>query len=417
MRIQVGHFEVPLPCGRRLLIDPTGFDKIKHLSWQTVKHPCQDKYYVHHTSRERRSDGSWHFICMPLARFLMGLKAGDPRVADHINGNPLDNRWVNLRICANPQNVCNRKLSKNNTSGFKGVVEAKNGRWVAQIAFQRKCHYLGTFSTPEEAHQAYREAAIRFHGEFANFGVGVPPPGPGIEVFLPSHIEFLRMHLPDPVRCHPIKVDAEGGMHAVPLAAGWGEYRPFFKMSLLGDSKLIYGRAFRRFRDLVTNNVVAEKDQPTVITLLTAAEVGFDQDRTIEVSRQKYPVVVQVFRNMRESGLWREWVPGGGVRWGVEFGWVPEDEKDRWRFGIEFAITVAQAKDGVAEALDQWTYGIVAARVKALEVAKRERLSRPESQPYPRPPSGLRPVRPIKKLSTMSRSGLRLFVANYSIFS
>lgn len=414
------HFEVPLPRGRRLLIDPTGFDKIKHLSWQAIKHPAQEKYYVQHGSREQREDGSWRPTSLLLARFLTGLEKGDPRVADHINGNPLDNRWVNLRVCSGPQNVCNRKMSKHNTSGFKGVSETKRGRYAAQIAFQRKTYYLGTFDTPEEAHRAYCEAAVRLHGEFANFGVEVPPPGPGVEMLLPSSIGFLRQHLPDPKRHCPVKVDTEGVVRLVPLDVSWSEHRSAYMIGPLGDDKLIYGRVLRRFRDLVLNGVVAEKDLTTAVILLTAAEVRYDRARTVRVSRQKYPAVVQVFKNMHEAGLWREWALGQGVRWGFEYGWTPEEEKDRWRFGAEFALNVGIAKEGVDKALGEWSYALGAVRAAAIESAKQERLARPENQPFLREPSKLRPVRSnreVRGFIPMAKSRLRLFVANHPIFS
>ena len=407
------HFEVPLPCGRRLLIDPTGFDKIKHLSWQSAPNKVVGGHYVVHGTREKRADGSWCNVYVRLARFLMGLEKGDPRVADHRNGNGLDNRWVNLRVCTGPQNVCNRKISKNNTSGFKGVSETKGGRFMAAIAFQQKTYYLGTFDTPEEAHQAYCEAAIRLHGEFANFGDVPPPPGPGIEVFLPSSIGFLRQHLPDPARHALVRADAGGNLCAAPFPANWSEHRPSFMNGPLSGDKLIYDRVLRRFRDLVANKVVAEEDQPTVVALLTAAEVGFDQARTTEVSCQKPPAVAQVFKNMRGAGLWREWEPGQGIRWGFKYGWKPEAVADREWFALELTSHVRVAEEGVAEALGEWRHGIGAARATIAETAKQKRLAEIKArQDYRPPPSRLCPTRPVQALSSGIRGGLRLIVAN-----
>lgn len=410
MTTLASHFEVPLPCGRRLLIDPDGFDKIKHLSWQAYKHRTQEKYYVHHCFSERRVDGSWQSTHLLLARFLMDLDQGDPRVADHINGNPLDNRWVNLRICTGPQNVCNRGMSRHNTSGFKGVSKTKNDRWVSQIAFGGKSYYLGTFATPEEAHQAYCDAAVRLHGEFANFGEDFPPPGSGIEVLLPSSIGFLRQHLPDPVRHIPVKVGVEGTSCVDGLDATWSEHRSIFINGLLDDDKLIHDRVLRRFRDLVANGVVSEEDLPAVATMLVAAEVGYDMARTMKASRQKQPVVMQVFKNMLAAGLWREWESGQGVRWGFENGWAPEDEQDRRRFGAELALHVGVARVGVSEALKEWSLGIRMARAMMMEAARQARLARPEKQPYLRPPSRLQAVQAGSAVESFTprRSKLRV---------
>jgi hypothetical protein len=84
---------------------------------------------------------------------------------DHINGIRFDNRIANLREATNSQNKQNRKPK---VAGLKGVYRQKN-RWRARITINRRCLYLGTFSTPEAASAAYREAAIKHFGEFARF--------------------------------------------------------------------------------------------------------------------------------------------------------------------------------------------------------------------------------------------------------
>ncbi|WP_404944690.1 HNH endonuclease [Ralstonia pickettii] len=94
--------------------------------------------------------------------------AADGVLVDHKNGNKLDNRRCNLRFCCHAENMRNRKISKNNKSGFKGVYQQKNF-WRAQIKYAGKKHLLGCFATPEAAHDAYCEAAKRLHGEFARF--------------------------------------------------------------------------------------------------------------------------------------------------------------------------------------------------------------------------------------------------------
>jgi len=106
-------------------------------------------------------------------RLIYFMQTGDlPECVDHIDGNPSNNSWVNLRAATNTDNTRNQKLRKNNTSGFKGVTHIKSsGRFQAAIRTgEKNSKYLGSFSTPEEAHAAYCVAANVFHGEFANSG-------------------------------------------------------------------------------------------------------------------------------------------------------------------------------------------------------------------------------------------------------
>jgi hypothetical protein len=94
-----------------------------------------------------------------------------PAVLDHIDGNTYNNRIENLRPASISQNQHNRKISKNNTSGYKGVSYQKGtNKFRAQIKHQRKSIYLGLYATPEEADEVVRKAREELHGNFANHG-------------------------------------------------------------------------------------------------------------------------------------------------------------------------------------------------------------------------------------------------------
>lgn len=84
---------------------------------------------------------------------------------DHINRDPSDNRWCNLREATHSQNTTNRATK--NASGYKGVRKHWTGRYEAYISVDGKQKYLGGFDNPEDAHLAYRAAAHRYFGEFA----------------------------------------------------------------------------------------------------------------------------------------------------------------------------------------------------------------------------------------------------------
>jgi hypothetical protein len=90
-------------------------------------------------------------------------------IVDHINGNRNDNRVANLRLAARSQNNMN---SKKRTNNLKGTSYHKRDKvWHSEIRFENNRLYLGTFETQEAAHEAYKIASIKYHGEFSNIGV------------------------------------------------------------------------------------------------------------------------------------------------------------------------------------------------------------------------------------------------------
>jgi len=97
-----------------------------------------------------------------------------PAHLDHVNGDKQDNRLANLRPATHQQNKQNVRRQRNNSSGFKGVYlhslsTPENPRWVARIKWDGRQRHLGCFDTAEEAAEAYRRAAEKAHGPFANF--------------------------------------------------------------------------------------------------------------------------------------------------------------------------------------------------------------------------------------------------------
>ena len=92
------------------------------------------------------------------------LPREDGLQCDHINRQKNDNRLCNLRNITRTENMINVGLSKANTSGYLGVSwNIKNEKWMASIRVDKKSKNLGYYDDPEEAHQAYKEAAEKYY--------------------------------------------------------------------------------------------------------------------------------------------------------------------------------------------------------------------------------------------------------------
>lgn len=85
---------------------------------------------------------------------------------DHINGDPSDNSWSNLREVSHSENMRNMKRHKTNTSGQTGVYLIKKylpiEKWRAQIVFNNRNIQLGTYTDYESAVAARKKAEIEF---------------------------------------------------------------------------------------------------------------------------------------------------------------------------------------------------------------------------------------------------------------
>lgn len=101
-----------------------------------------------------------------LHRFIMSAPHG--MSVDHINGDGLDNRRCNLRICTHSQNHMNSKSRNGSSSKYKGVTWLKKeNKWWARIKVDGVYLSLGKFVCEEDAGLAYNVAAEKHYGQFS----------------------------------------------------------------------------------------------------------------------------------------------------------------------------------------------------------------------------------------------------------
>lgn len=107
-----------------------------------------------------------NYFAHRLAWFYMtgGWPVAD---VDHIDLNPDNNKWTNLREATRGQNMQNGRLKANNSSGYKGVsFHRQTGKFRAYIHENGKQKYLGLFLTAAEASEEYKKAAKETYGKF-----------------------------------------------------------------------------------------------------------------------------------------------------------------------------------------------------------------------------------------------------------
>lgn len=104
-----------------------------------------------------RLNGVMH-LAHRLAFFLQGIEIPEGMQVDHINGNTRDNRWANLRLVTHRENQRNGKIHRRGR--LVGAQPATTiGKWKGIIYYRKSTHYLGTFDSEREAHEAYLLAA------------------------------------------------------------------------------------------------------------------------------------------------------------------------------------------------------------------------------------------------------------------
>lgn len=82
---------------------------------------------------------------------------------DHIDGDPANNAWSNLRVVTRAQNRRNAARRSDNASGVTGVWRVpESGKWLAYIRYDRRLLNLGRHVNFDDAVAARRAAEIKY---------------------------------------------------------------------------------------------------------------------------------------------------------------------------------------------------------------------------------------------------------------
>lgn len=147
--------EIPLTRGLVALVDDADAEWLGQWKWRAKW--CNSNFYA---ARTRALPGGRRRIVL-MHREIAGAPKGV--MVDHRDHNTMNNRRKNLRPCTNSQNQQNRKPRPGR---LKGICRNGSG-YMARIKVNGRNIHLGTFSTEQDGHNAYREAAMRYFGEFA----------------------------------------------------------------------------------------------------------------------------------------------------------------------------------------------------------------------------------------------------------
>lgn len=149
---------IPLTQGKHAIVDDSDYD------WLVTR-----KWHMHSRYAGRWEVGSGGRTLFMMHRAITNCPSG--MVVDHINGDPLDNRRCNLRVCTTAENNANQVGW--GTTGYRGV-RIRGAWYYSQVYKAGKFQGLGTYRTKEEAAVAYDRAALYVWGDAAHRKLNYP---------------------------------------------------------------------------------------------------------------------------------------------------------------------------------------------------------------------------------------------------
>src|SRR5574343_232330 len=158
---------LPLSRGKFTCVDDSEQDLLSGRGWLASKNRTKKpNFYAYQRELGARKDPRrLRYLHRIIMQRILNRKLKSTEQVDHINGDTLDNRRKNLRICNRHQNQSNIRKIRSKT-GFKGVVKYGN-RYAAFCQIKGGNKYLGSFKNINDAANAYDIAALKRAGKFA----------------------------------------------------------------------------------------------------------------------------------------------------------------------------------------------------------------------------------------------------------
>ncbi len=151
--------EIELTQGYKAIVDDADYECLNKMKWCVSE--CKGGYL----SAMTNAPSGVKPRTIKMHRLITKAMVGQD--VDHINGNSLDNRSCNLRLCNRSQNLCNHHKRRAGVSGYTGVSPHGNsGRWRAYVNKNGRQLHCGYFDTAIEAAKERDRVAKIIHGEF-----------------------------------------------------------------------------------------------------------------------------------------------------------------------------------------------------------------------------------------------------------
>lgn len=156
-----------LSQNQETIIDDKYYNILSQFNWYAKYNRTKTQFYA---IRNKSINDNWPAGDIKIHRYIMYLAGHNitNKQIDHINGNTLDNRIENLRLCTSKDNNRNASKRQDNTSGYKGVSWHKgHQKWAAYIRVNKKLIHLGYFFDKIDAANTYNKFATQYFKEFA----------------------------------------------------------------------------------------------------------------------------------------------------------------------------------------------------------------------------------------------------------